>query len=243
MAVNIACASDIHGMWSKIRDWPKADILVIAGDLISNYYDGRGSRKEVVCQLSSWVQFQVFAAHNLPYKDIMVIMGNHDWLGQKDPELTRSFVIFPHIHYLREESLLVQGLKFYGSPWQPFFYNWAFNFPSANPLEGGNQIEADKAARDCWTAIPDDTQVLITHGPPYSILDACPDGRQVGDKHLLNRIQELPRLQAHIFGHIHFSHGTKVQQLAKCNPTFVNAAICDEQYRPNQPVQVITVED
>jgi Icc-related predicted phosphoesterase len=63
----------------------------------------------------------------------------------------------------------------------------------------------------------------------------------VGDKHLLNRIHELSNLKAHIFGHIHYSAGQKYQQLAKSNPIFVNAAICDERYMPVNPIQVVEI--
>jgi len=129
------------------------------------------------------------------------------------------------ITYLQDSGCEIEGVKFWGSPWQPWFFDWAFN------LERGEQL------RRKWALIPDDTDVLITHGPPAGILDLCPDGRRVGCGDLRLRVEQIEPM-AHIFGHIHHSAG-QVEPLVGRRTRFINAAICDESYLPTNPVQVI----
>ena len=86
-----------------------------------------------------------------------------------------------------------------------------------------------------WALIPDDTDLLVTHGPPQGVLDRTGDGRMVGCEELAARLPSLRRLQLHVFGHIHEAYG----RVAQGSLTLVNASICDLAYRPiNQPVVV-----
>jgi Icc-related predicted phosphoesterase len=93
----------------------------------------------------------------LPHKHKIVICGNHDLCFEDNPKEARK--LMKNAHYLEDETIEIEGLKFYGSPWQPEFHNWAFN------LNRGEEIKKK------WDLIPNDTDVLITHGPPYGILD------------------------------------------------------------------------
>jgi Icc-related predicted phosphoesterase len=126
------------------------------------------------------------------------------------------------MYYLLDEELELEGLKFYGSPYQPEFCNWAFNLPRGPQL-----------ARK-WAKIPDDTDVLITHGPPGGILDRVAGGELVGCNDLRKRVKEInPKL--HVFGHIHEAYGWHWED----KTIFVNAANCDLGYNPiNKPVVV-----
>ena len=101
-------------------------------------------------------------------------------------------------HELMAHPAEIDGVKFWGSPHQPWFYDWAFNHPRNG-----------KALTHYWSLIPDDTDVLITHGPPYGILDLpFGKGEPAGCELLLKRVQEVkPRV--HVFGHIHGSYGKK----------------------------------
>ena len=112
------------------------------------------------------------------------------------------------------------------SPWQPEFCAWAFNV----------QRESERI-RSIWDEIPLDTDILITHGPPHSILDATKNGEHVGCKFLYQRVQ-LVKPKLHVFGHIHEAYG-KQDDKEKSPTIFVNAATCDLRYRPEQPPIVI----
>ena len=134
---------------------------------------------------------------------------------------------YPDIIYLQDQSVMIEDVKFYGSPYQPEFYNWAFNLPRGEKL------------KQKWGLIPKDTDVLITHGPPYGIGDFVPyrGGEFVGCKDLEETIITLPNLKAHIFGHIHCGYG----HINKNFIQYVNASICDESYNPIQKPILITI--
>ena len=129
------------------------------------------------------------------------------------------------IRYLENGSCEFGGLKFWGSPVQPEFMDWAFN------VKRGPDI------KKYWDMIPDDTDVLITHGPPWGLLDQIRPGREVehlGCGELLKAVRRVkPKL--HVFGHIHGGYGS-----FKEGPTqFVNASLLNEAYRPvNAPIVV-----
>ena len=91
-----------------------------------------------------------------------------------------------------------------------------------------------------YSQIPDDTEILITHTPPYGILDKLDHsgsvpGAHVGSKELLQRLDHLKNLKLVTMGHIHNQNSMIELNGIK----FVNAAICNEQYKPTQPYHVI----
>ena len=150
--------------------------------------------------------------------------GNHDWLFERRPTVAEG-LIPSGVTYLRDAGVSIHGINFWGSPWQPWFNDWAFN------LQRGAEIAAK------WALIPDDVHVLITHGPPYGILDevVMPPGKHDGCEALRERLGALPALRLHVFGHIHEAYGT----FSDDGLQFVNASICDLQYAPvNAPVMV-----
>ena len=91
------------------------------------------------------------------------------------------------------------------------------------PLLGtafGKSLPKDRARH--WSNIPADTHVLVTHGPPFGILDLSPDqAERMGDPELRNRVKELPALKLHAFGHVHGAHGAVEQH----GITFANVAL------------------
>lgn len=196
------CLSDTHLRHGFAV--PDGDVLIHAGDGTHT-----GDWKEVA-KWMSWLSLQ-------PHSHKIVIAGNHDFLFERDADIA-SGLVPPGITYLQDSSVEVLGFKIYGTPWQPEFFNWAFNLKRGRPL----------AVK--WSRIPDDTDVLITHGPPQGILDelAGPRHEHVGCKDLLARVRELPSLKLHVFGHIHHSYG---RLESPGEPIFVNASICDEDYR------------
>ena len=185
------------------------DILIHSGDLTSV-----GKSHEIVNFLN-W-----FGMTDFTHK--VFIAGNHDFGFELQTEIADEFKE-RNIHYLFDRGVELDGIKFYGSPWQPEFYNWAFNLP-----RNGHGLQ------EAWNKIPGNVDVLITHGPPFGILDATPSGQRVGCELLYQRVFEVqPKI--HVFGHIHHSYGQRTMDGIE----FLNASICDERYEPtNKPIVV-----
>ncbi|CAD7937444.1 unnamed protein product [Amoebophrya sp. A25] len=120
-------------------------------------------------------------------------------------------------------------LRFFGSPWQPEFFGWAFNLPRTH--DDGCGAKCDE--------IPEDTDILITHGPPLGRGDSVANGTmRAGCLHLLKRVQEKVKPRIHAFGHIHEGYGLSHDGMT----LFVNAATCTLQYRPENPPLVVDLK-
>lgn len=216
--LKIVCISDTHGYHGGVYA-PDGDVLVHAGD-----YSMAGRDSETKSFLG-WLDVQ-------PHRHKVLIAGNHDLDCQSYPEKFKSYldVLAPGVTYLNEESIAINGVKFFGSPWTPWFYDWAFN------------AARGKECKKHWDKIPQDTDVLVTHGPPRGHLDCCP--KPMGCDDLLAAVIDIkPRL--HVFGHIHEGYGSRLGANAIITPTaikqtlFVNASICNAAYRPiNKPIVV-----
>ena len=204
--VRLICLSDTHGLHDKIVV-PDGDILIHAGDLTS-----MGTPDQVR-------SFDRFLA-KLPHRHKIVIAGNHDFIFEREPARARA--LLHGCTYLEDEATEAAGLRFYGSPWQPWFFDWAFNLPRGEAL-------AKK-----WAAIPAGTDVLVTHGPPLGHGDVNTGGEAVGCADLAAAVARV-RPRVHVFGHIHEGYGvTEVH-----GTRMINASICDVGYRPvNAPVVV-----
>ena len=204
----IVCLSDTHNCNEEIIV-PDGDILIHAGDATI-----QGSVPEIEA-FSKW-----FA--NQPHRIKIFVAGNHDWLFETNNFYARK-ILDDSIIYLQDSFIKIEKLKIYGSPWQPRFFDWAFN------LMRGAEI-AEK-----WKLIPADTDILITHGPPNGILDEVPRSfwiENTGCEELIKKVEEI-RPKAHIFGHIHCGYGT----VEKFGVKFINASNCDESYQPtNAPI-------
>ena len=215
--MKIVCLSDTHNCNEQISV-PDGDILIHSGDATTT-----GTLHEIDL-FSKWFS-------GLPHQYKIFVAGNHDWLFQHDREAAER-LLYPGIIYLQDSAVEIEGLKVYGSPWQPRFYDWAFN------LNRGAEM-AEK-----WKLIPDDIDVLITHGPPNRILDAVPTTwgiENAGCEELRKRVEEIcsaGKLRLHAFGHIHCGYGEHEQFGIK----FVNSSTCDEQYAPTQPPIIVEIE-
>ena len=211
----IVCLSDTHNCNEQIAI-PDGDILIHSGDATIN-----GSDQEVV-EFIYW-----FAS--LPHRRKIFVAGNHDWLFEVDNRHARRLLSETNIVYLQDSSTVTEGLNIYGSPWQPRFFDWAFNLN-----RGPEMVEK-------WKLIPEDIDILITHGPPNGILDLVPRkgwDENAGCEELRKKVEDiakLGRLKLHIFGHIHCGYGTHEEFGVR----FVNASNCDESYQPSQPPIVI----
>jgi Icc-related predicted phosphoesterase len=155
----------------------------------------------------------------LPHRHKVIIAGNHDFLLEEDSS-ARS--LFDHAIYLQDSECQIEGIRIYGSPWQPRFFDWAFNLDRGEPL------------RRMWAKIPSKIDLLLTHGPPHGILDLTSRGLQVGCEELLAALDRV-RPRAHVFGHIHECYG----QRERDGTLYVNASTCNLHYEPRHLPVVI----
>lgn len=205
--MKIVFLSDTHNRLGNIRV-PDGDMLIHCGD-----FCGSGTLEEVA-------RFNE-QMNELSHQYKIVVAGNHDWPFETNNDLARS--LLTGMIYLQDELVEIEGLRIYGSPWQPQFRDWAFNLPRRS-----DQLKSK------WDRIPENIDILITHGPPHGILDCAPFFRRVGCELLRERVMKLkPRI--HCFGHIHLSYGMEKHE----GTIFINAANLDELYRPvNKPIVI-----
>jgi hypothetical protein len=205
----ITLISDTHTKHNQLNGLlPGGDLIIHAGDMSSMGY------KHEIQQFLKWY-------NNLEYTNKIFIAGNHDWGFQKDPKMCEELLEFYNkVTYLQDNLELIgedyeTAVKVYGSPWQPEFYNWAFNLPRM-----GWELEQK------WTDIPLDTDILVTHGPAWGHLDTV-KGMSVplGCELLAERIKVV-KPKIHVCGHIHTGYGYKFDG----DTHFFNAAVLDESY-------------
>lgn len=203
--MRFVCLSDTHDRQHGMKhEIPDGDVLLYAGDFCSY-----GSRRELF-------RFRDFL-DDLPHKFKIVIAGNHD----------KPMIHDVYQEYLRETGVIflygdvveIEGIVIYGSPWVPRFGPFEFMYDS------------EEQARSIWDRIDSNTNILLTHGPSYGVMDLGRDGKHAGCAVLSEKIKKLPNLKFHVFGHIHPFNG--VQEIDGI--THINAAICDNRYRPTQP--------
>ena len=202
--------SDTHGKHEELII-PKCDLLLHAGDACN-----RGTLSELIYFLD-WYSKQ-------PSKYKIYVPGNHDRFCEQDPEEALRHCEDRGITLLNDRGVEIEGLKIYGSAVQPFFCNWAFN------RMPGAEIQYH------WDLIPKDLDILITHGPPYQILDKNMLDQACGCQQLLYKILEM-KPKNHIFGHIHDNNG--VQEFMGIH--FYNVACCGESYKIDYPAMEIII--
>mmetsp|Transcript_29494 Transcript_29494/g.76149 ORF Transcript_29494/g.76149 Transcript_29494/m.76149 type:complete len:259 (-) Transcript_29494:213-989(-) len=220
--MKIVAISDTHNCTDKFEP-PAGDVLLIGGD-----FTGRGRYGEV----QHFLKFIDTIKHK--YKHIVVTAGNHevtfDEKSHSYKEECKELVLScKDIVYLENtvcelevgEGENKEKVKIFGSPYTLKFW-------------GGFQITRAKERAFWDELIPDDVDIVITHGPPHRILDRVPMKGNVGDKNLMANVERIkPKL--HMFGHIHEDHGAMVVG----DTLFVNAAVCNVLYYPSNPTIVI----
>ena len=221
--MKITFISDTHSKHNQVTSsLPARDVLIHAPD-ISN----KGHRSEIQ-DFIKWFS----TIENYTHK--IFIAGNHDFGCQDEVLAVEELLrLNPGSEYLYDDIFLIGDesddyddmVKVWGSPWQPEFYNWAFNLPRQ-----GAELKA------VWNMIPSDVDILVTHGPPNGHLDYVDYAKQnVGCELLRDRI-DLIKPKIHVFGHIHSSYGYKFDGTTH----FFNAAVLDERYNFTQ--KPLTVE-
>jgi Icc-related predicted phosphoesterase len=207
--MKICFISDTHDLHHKVT-LPEADILVHAGDLTM------AGEPEYCLKALAWLNAQ-------PHEHVVLVAGNHDFAFESEHKdvLLKGF---DRLIYLENSGAEVAGLKFWGSPVQPWFHDWAFN------------VQRGEAISKIWNQIPEGLDVLITHGPPFSILDQAVKGRSehLGCGDLLARLCDV-KPKIHVFGHIHGSYGRR----DAVNTKYFNASVVNEAYQVVNEPQVI----
>ena len=235
--MKIAAVSDVHGLWCGL-DYPEADLLVFSGDIF-DYYD-RNQRRNAEAQLDELEQFNGFLETIKDrYKKIICIAGNHGFVFVHHLEEAKKKLT--NATYLQDEEMIFEGYKIYGSPWQPYFGGWAFNFPDHN----ANFFRARAHARNKWAEIPDDVNILISHSPALDILDETARGGKAGCRYLKDRLFHLKKLDLHLFGHIHAGRGWKQIQHNAFRPKkvlHVNASNCHKHSELAHPITQIEID-
>lgn len=205
--MRVVIISDTHNKLANITV-PDGDVLIHCGD-----FCGYGKMDEVERFNSEFAK--------LPHKHKIVIAGNHDFPLENQKAVATTKLT--GMTYLEDSGAEIDGVKIWGSPWQPEFMNWAFNLPRC-----GDELQR------VWAMIPDDVDILVTHGPPYGILDRTKGGDLVGCELLRARVDEIkPRV--HCFGHIHEAYGTELNG----ETLFINASNLNLRYQvSNEPIVV-----
>lgn len=194
--MRLVCIADTH-LWERsLPPVPDGDVLVHAGDLLR-----RGTLSELD-HAAAWLRAQ-------PHAHKLAIAGNHDWCFLHTPAPARNVLADAGVAYLQDAELVIDGVRFWGSPWQPEFGGWAFNLPRGEAL----------AAK--WALVPEGVDVLVTHGPPRGYGDLVSRGSQ-GCDDLLSALDRI-RPAVHVFGHIHEDGG-----LWRHGPTAVVNATTDD---------------
>jgi Icc-related predicted phosphoesterase len=199
--MKICIISDTHNKHNYLGYLPEADVIIHCGDFTSMGYDHE--IKNFMKWYSKLDQFQ--------YK--IIIAGNHDILFEKEGLYARSFIP-DNVIYLEDSGIEINGTNFYGTPVTKPYGNWAFNRP-------------EEKLEQYWKAIPDGTDVLITHNPPFMIGDYVKWlHSHEGSPSLYKEVVERIKPKLHCFGHIHQGFGKKIIE----DTVFINASNLNENY-------------
>lgn len=204
----IDAISDTHQRHGLLK-LPGGDLLLHTGDISS----GHGSL-EGTLNFIEWLSLQ-------PYRYKIWIPGNHDFPLERDFAFWKEKSDEKGLFLLNDSGVTLEGVRIWGAAVTPWFHNWAFN------RHRGEEINKH------WSLIPEDTEILLTHGPVAGILDMCvfPDGSDreaVGCEDLLSRMLVIPSIKLHVCGHIHEARGHSY----KHGKTWVNASSLDSMYAP-----------
>lgn len=206
------CLSDTHGRHSEVTV-PDGDVLICAGDFTESGHPGE------VDLFLAWLA-------TLPHERKILVAGNHEfWVEEHTNRFRQQVGSIPNLYYLQDSGAVIDGVKYWGSPVTPRYFDWAFN------RDRGADI------RRHWALIPTATQVLVTHAPPFGIGDTNRDGSNEGCRDLLEAVCSLPDLRLHVFGHIHPGCGV----FSRSHCVYVNACVLDARNCATNGCQVVDV--
>ena len=198
--MKIVFISDTHGQHRKLKNLPKADLIIHGGDVSK-----LGQDHEVEDFIHWFLR--------LDYAHKIFIAGNHDFYFE---DYSFDFIqkkLTSNCHYLCNSGVEIEDVKIWGSPVTPTFFNWAFNVDRGKPIQ------------KYWNMIPSNTDILVTHGPVGGILDRTTSNINAGCEDLLKTVNKV-QPKFHLFGHIHEAYGKeKVNET-----TYFNGSLLNEYY-------------
>lgn len=210
--MRITLISDTHNKHKHVHnkglgDLPGGDLILHAGDISSMGY------KHEIVEFAKWYD-------QLEYTHKVFVAGNHDWGFETHPDQALEAIERYGVTYLQDKMRTIKDgetvINIYGTPWQPEFCNWAFNLPKNGP-----------GLASKWEAIPEDTDILVTHSPAFGKLDTV-EGRRsehLGCELLSERIDVI-KPKIHVCGHIHTGYGYYFNG----ETHFFNASALNESY-------------
>ena len=178
--MRIVAVADTHTFEADLGALPEGDVFIHAGDIV------RAGTLEELAGPAQWIR-------SLPHRHKIVVAGNHDWCFAREQEAACA-LLGGGVTYLQDASCEIDGVQFWGAPWQPEYGGWAYNLPRGAAL-------ADK-----WALIPETCDVLVTHGPPKGIGDRSGMSVRAGCEDLLAAVRRTQPM-LHLFGHIHQDGG------------------------------------
>lgn len=210
--IRIWAFGDTHGNERQLEVPDNIDIAIFSGDAGTYRDPYRG--EPIIRDFIDWF-------YGLDIKHKVMIAGNHDSPIEtglfKEP-----YFVDRGIEYLYNEPTVIEGLKIWGSPYTPTFGSWSF-------MKSRNKIHK------VWDLIPDDTDILVTHGPPQGILDIAPDYQKVyefcGCANLYKQVTQRIKPKYHMFGHIHDARkepfkNSGIREIPNCRTIFSNGSVC-----------------
>ena len=219
--MEIVILSDNHSNWKIDVPTPKEDmasVLIHCGD-----WSYLGSPDEMV-DFRNWLARQ-------PHTHKLFVWGNHEKIESQELYWKEYLEEVSGVKCIHNTEFTIDGVRFFGSSYTPIFLNWAF-------------MKDNEQRKRYWENAPDDIDILVTHGPPFGLLDVVEgETKNLGCVHLRNYVERVkPKLAC--FGHIHTGHGQmtlKAWDPTEQNTLCVNASLLDERYKMvNEPV-VITI--
>ena len=217
--MQVAFISDIHGQYPDLYD-TKCELLIIAGDMCARDYQKDWD------EFFEWINDQDF-------EKIIFIAGNHDNYLQKKEF---KHLLSTKVTYLQDEGIEYNGLFIYGTP-------WTMTFRGMNKHCKAFTCDTEDKMREKFGLIPDNTDILISHSPPYGVLDEVQKYKHSENCGSVALREALDRVKpaVNVFGHIHEKGGRSVVYKHLGPNTYcINASVVDESYQPRD--EIITLE-
>ncbi len=211
--LKVCIISDTHNRLDRF-ELPPADILIHCGD-----WTLEGNHEELQLFYRSLKRIRD------NYKHVLVVPGNHDRIAKYKPYMVDALFKKSSVTLLIDKGVVIGGKRFYGAPWVPFCGYWAFEYDN------------EETAESHWSKIPNNTDFLITHTPPHTILDLSANKWANGNAGcpVLAKHVERVKPKFHAFGHIHEGYG----MVEYADTTFINAAsLKRDYYQQNEPVLI-----